>query len=230
MTGMPRTKTRRRNQSNQTMRCCNVSSDSDEWTHGMIFRKGHPVAYVWAHVESYDEMVTDIASQTTPTTTWYPWHPLHPTRTFRQASHWIFCDSKMSRRSVSWHHGMSGVSWCLHLQQSQCATRTGSVPECHWPTAPFDQATIVGKEQDWKPMCAARRKQMPCQGRRHHNTSTAHRSHLCPACQLRCDQGPPFWEWGLQLWSDVAGPNQGEFEEETHRMDPSPPFPISAPV
>ena len=39
------------------------SSDSDEWTHGMIFRKGHPVAYVWAHVESYDEMVTDIASQ-----------------------------------------------------------------------------------------------------------------------------------------------------------------------
>lgn len=39
------------------------SSDSDEWTHGMIFRKGHPVAYVWAHVESYDEMVTEIASQ-----------------------------------------------------------------------------------------------------------------------------------------------------------------------
>ena len=39
------------------------SSDSDEWTHGMIFRKGHPVASVWTHVESYDEMVTDIASQ-----------------------------------------------------------------------------------------------------------------------------------------------------------------------
>ena len=39
-----------------------ASSDS-EWVHGMIFRKGHPVANVWVHQESYDEMVTEVAHQ-----------------------------------------------------------------------------------------------------------------------------------------------------------------------
>ena len=39
-----------------------ASSDS-EWVHGMIFRKGHPVANVWVHQESYDEMVTEVAGQ-----------------------------------------------------------------------------------------------------------------------------------------------------------------------
>ena len=36
---------------------------SDSQVHGMIFRKGHPVAHVWVHHENYDVMVTEISQQ-----------------------------------------------------------------------------------------------------------------------------------------------------------------------